>query len=118
LNVGGIYLYRQVTELEVPMYNPIFERDLLYPTDNLLEPGSVRVSVLKPETDGRLPLFITPKSDHDPMDYFDTIVDIIKTDIFDRIHIDIKSYGIFYIDKGNSNYIRLVYRNGKPLVEQ
>jgi len=95
------------------MDNAIFESDILYPTDNLLEPGSIHISVLKPQTDGRLPFFITPKSDHNPADYFDTIVDILQADIFDRICIDIRNYGVFFVETGESNYIKLIYRDGK-----
>jgi len=95
----------------------MFEWDLLYPTNNLLEPGSVRISVQKPDLEGRLPLLISPKTEHNPLDYVEKIVDAIQFGIFNRVRIDIKNHGIFFIKTENSNYIRLVYKDGKPLIE-
>lgn len=100
------------------MFNPMFERDLLYPTDNLLEPGSVHVSVFKPDMQGKLALLISPKTDHNPLDYVDTIIDIIQVDIFNRIHIDIRDFGIFFFESNNSSYIKLIYEDGKPRIVQ
>lgn len=98
------------------MYNPMFERDLLYPTDKLLEPGSVRISVLRPDIEGRLALLISPKTEHNPLDYVDTIIEILQEDIFNRINIDIKKMGVFFFEKDNK-HIKLVYKDDKPTIE-
>ena len=38
------------------MYIPIFDRDMLYPTGNNLDPGSVHVAVMRPNSQGNLPV--------------------------------------------------------------
>ncbi len=100
------------------MYTPIFDRDLLYPTDNHMDPGSVHVAVMKPDNQGKLPVFITPKSNHNPVDYLETLIGIIQADIFDRTRIDIKSQGIFYFTLQNNEIVKLVYQNGKQFIEK
>ncbi|NLK68938.1 MAG: hypothetical protein GX283_07230 [Clostridiaceae bacterium] len=98
------------------MYNHMFERDLLYPTDNPLEPGSVHVSVLSPDIDGRLPVLISSKSEHNPIDYIDDVVEVIQADIFDRIRIDIRDLGVLFIHKSEEEYTKIIYENGKPVI--
>jgi hypothetical protein len=76
------------------MKKAMFERDILYPTQNPLEPGSV--TVYSPENTGGLPIVIKAKTGHNPVDYVNEIITILQTDIFDRIRIDIRSSGIIY----------------------
>ncbi|HHY63824.1 MAG TPA: hypothetical protein GX501_02145 [Clostridiaceae bacterium] len=78
------------------MKKAMFERDILYPTQNPLEPGSVHVTVYSPENTGGLPIVIKAKTSHNPVDYVLEIITILQTDIFDRIRIDIRSTGIIY----------------------
>ncbi len=78
------------------MKKAMFERDILYPTQNPLEPGSVNVTVYPPENTGGLPIVIKAKTYHNPVDYVMEIIGILQTDIFDRIRIDIRSKGIIY----------------------
>ena len=99
------------------MYNHMFERDLLYPTDNALEPGSVHVSVLNPDIEGRLPVLISSKTEHNPIDYIDALIDIIQVDIFDRIRIDIRESGVFFFEKGDNSYTKLIFKDGKPVIK-
>ncbi len=80
----------------VIMKKAMFERDILYPTQNPLEPGSVNVTVYSPENTGGLPIVVKAKTNHNPVDYVIEIVGILQTDIFDRIRIDIRSKGIIY----------------------
>lgn len=80
----------------VKMKKAMFERDILYPTQNPLEPGSVHVTVYSPENTGGLPIVIRAKTNHNPVDYVAEIVGILQTDVFDRIRIDIRSKGIIY----------------------
>ncbi len=100
------------------MYIPIFDRDLLYPTDSQMDPGSVHVAVMKPDNQGKLPVFISAKSNHNPMDYMKTLVGIIQADIFDRTRIDIKDQGIFFFVLPNDEYIKLVYQDEKQVTEK
>lgn len=99
------------------MRQPMFERDLLYPTKSLIEPGSVHVSVLNPDILGRLPIMIVPKTVHDPLDYIDILIDIIQTDIFDRTRINIRDQGIFFFKVEENEYIKLIFENGKKITE-
>jgi hypothetical protein len=80
----------------VIMKKAMFERDILYPTQNPLEPGSVNVTVYPPENTGGLPIVVKAKTNHNPVDYLIDIISIMQTDIFDRIRIDIRSQGIIY----------------------
>lgn len=75
---------------------PMFERDILYPTDKPFEPGSAHVTVYPPENSGGLPIVITSKTSHNSLDYVMEILGILQADIFDRIRIDIKVSGILY----------------------
>ena len=100
------------------MPQPMFERYLLYPTDNLLEPGSVYVAVLRPDILGKLPILIVPKTVHDPLDYIDILIDIIQADIFDRTRINIRDQGIFFFYIKENEYIKLTFDDGKQITEK
>lgn len=98
------------------MNTAIFEWDLVYPTNNLFNPGSVRISVMNPDMEGRLSLLISPGTEHNPLDYVDKIIETIQSGIFNRIHIDIRNHGIFFFKADNSKYIKLVYEDGEPRI--
>lgn len=100
------------------MFTPMFERDLLYPADVPSEPGSVHVKVLSPDIRGKLPILILPKTSHNPLDYVDTLINILQLDVFERAHIDIKSQGIFFFKLHDDEYIKLVYEEGKKIKER
>ena len=42
------------------MSTVLFERDLLYPTDNIIEPGIIHVKILNPDN-SRMPVIVEPK---------------------------------------------------------
>lgn len=100
------------------MYTPIFDRDLLYPTGSRMDPGSVHVAVMKPDNQGKLPVFISAKSNHNPMDYMQTLVGILQADIFDRTRIDIEAQGIFFFVLPDDEYMKVVYQDGKQVTEK
>ncbi|MBP7176284.1 MAG: hypothetical protein KBA53_08745 [Thermoclostridium sp.] len=100
------------------MYTPMFDRDLLYPTKSQMEPGSVHVAVMKPDNQGKLPVFISSKSNHNPMDYLPTLIGILQADIFDRTRIDIKERGLFFFVLPNNEYIKLFYQDGQQVTEK
>lgn len=79
------------------MSQPMFERDLLYPTDVPYEPGSVHIRVFAPESDGRMPVHVEAKTEHNPLHHLDEIVNIMQSDIFDRIRMDIRKSGTIYL---------------------
>lgn len=83
------------------MYNVLYERDLLYPTENIAEPGCVHIEVLNPNKKAKIPIIIQSKTNHSPANYIDSIIRIMQSDIFDRIFVDIKSNGSIYIKKAN-----------------
>lgn len=96
----------------------LFEKDMLYPTDNCIEPGCIHIRVLSPNNDARIPVIIEDKSNHSPLKFIDSIVRLMQTDIFDRILVDIKKSVDIYIkseqqasEPGKSSYIR-VYLTG------
>jgi hypothetical protein len=75
----------------------LFERDILYPTDNGIEPGSIHIQVFGPDKFNKIPVVIEGKSSHSPIKYIDSIIRIIQSDIFDRIFIDIKKNVDIYV---------------------
>lgn len=95
----------------------LFERDILYPTDNSNDPGSIHLQVFDPDQNIRIPVIIEAKSNHSPLDYIDSIVRIMQSDIFDRIFIDIKRNVDIYIktnaetatEYGNHSHVKLSF---------
>jgi len=93
----------------------LFERDMLYPTDDTFEPGSVHIKVYAPDNNVKIPVVIESKSSHSPLKYIDAIVRIMQADIFDRIIIDVKKNVDIYIRAdselsakyGNHKYVRV-----------
>ncbi|HOQ08395.1 MAG TPA: hypothetical protein PK127_10565 [Clostridiales bacterium] len=103
----------------------LFEKDMLYPTENSIEPGSIHIRILSPDNRSRLPVLIEPKSNHPPIKYIDSIIRLMQTDIFDRIFVDIKKNVEIYIakhnadgDRGDTTYIRVYYRDGELVEEE
>ena len=97
----------------------LFERDMLYPTGNINEPGSIHIQVLSPNQNARIPVVIESKTTHSPLEYLDSIIRIMQTDIFDRIFVDIRKNVILYFkvgkelkDKSNSKPYLKVIHNG------
>lgn len=85
------------TQEDHAMNQPMFERDLLYPTDVPFEPGSVHIRVFAPESDGRMPVHIEAKTNHDLVDHIEAIMTLMQSDIFDRIRMDIRRSGVIYL---------------------
>ena len=97
------------------MENAMFERDLLYPTENPLEPGSIHIVVYKPDSNGRLPIVIEPKTEPLPIQYVNVILSIMQADIFDRIHMDVRLNGIFYFLVSEGKYTRVTIKHGDQI---
>ena len=76
--------------------NCLFERDLLYPTSNIFEPGIIHLKVLNP-TSSNMPLIIESKSNHCVVQYLKDIIDVMQKDVFDRINIKIEKNTSLYI---------------------
>lgn len=99
--------------------NVLYSRDLLYMTEKVNEPGSVHVEVLQPTSEGKMPVIIEGKTSHSPLSYIDTILRIMQTDIFDRIHIDVKeNLNIYIVNKdklikeyADYIYIKVIFTN-------
>lgn len=78
------------------MTKVLFERDLLYPTDNIIEPGIIHVKILNPDN-SRMPVIVEPKSNHSAVENIYTVLDVLQKDIFDRIKIKIAENTTVYI---------------------
>jgi hypothetical protein len=99
----------------------LFERDMLYPTGNLNEPGSVHVQIFNPNKRARIPVLIESKTNHLPLTYIDSIARIMQSDIFDRIFVDIKKNVDLYIkieaelskEYDGKSFIKVVYNGNK-----
>jgi hypothetical protein len=78
----------------------LYERDMLYPTININEPGSIHLQVYYPNKSARIPVVIEGKTNHSPVKYINSIIRIMQSDIFDRIFIDMKKNIDIYIKAG------------------
>ncbi len=78
------------------MNSLLFERDLLYPTQNVIDPGILHVKLLSP-ANSRIPVIIESKSVHSAVDNIKTIIDVMQKEIFDRINIKIYENTIVYL---------------------
>ena len=93
----------------------LFERDILYPTDSSIEPGSINIKVFSPNNQAKIPVVIESKTRHSPLKYMDTIMRIMQNDIFDRIFIDIRKNVDIYVkandeitaEYGNYSHVKL-----------
>lgn len=79
----------------------LFERDILYPTDNINDPGSIHIQVYSPDNRAKIPVVIECKTNHSAIKYIGTILRIMQSDIFDRIVIDLKKSADVYIKNNN-----------------
>ena len=97
----------------------IYERDLLYSTDNVIDPGCIHIVVLAPDKDNKKPIIIECRTAHSPIKYINSIIRIMQIDIFDRIHIELKNSAKIFIktdedfkkDFQNKNYIKVIVNN-------
>ncbi|HEX2924863.1 MAG TPA: hypothetical protein VHP38_01160 [Ruminiclostridium sp.] len=100
----------------------LFERDLLYPTQNIIDPGILHVKLLSP-TNSRIPVIIEPKSMHSAVANISTILDVMQKEIFDRINIKLSENTLVYLrlnelDKpnyGDSECLQVVFKEGKDV---
>jgi len=95
------------------MSSLLFERDLLYPTDNIIEPGILHVKILSPDN-SKMPVIVEPKSNHSSVENINAVLDVLQKDIFDRINIRIYDNTSVYIllsDLDKANYGDVKYLN-------
>lgn len=100
----------------------LFERDMLYPTDNSIEPGCIHAMVYGPDSDAKIPVILEAKTAHSPLKYIDNITRIMQIEIFDRILIDVRKSVDIYIkltsqlsaDFNNHSHIRVDLNGDKP----
>jgi len=70
------------------MSSILFERDLLYPTDNILDPGSLHIRILNPDN-SKMPVVVEPRSYHSAIENVNAVLDVLQKDIFDRINMKV-----------------------------
>ena len=102
------------------MKAPLFEKDILYRAGTKTELGSIHVSIYPPEKSGSIPLIVEQNSDHDPLKYIEDIIELIQSDKFDRLKIEIKSQSIIYFKKKQeAGYYSLKFDNdGRSFTEK
>lgn len=96
----------------------MFERDLLYPTENPLQPASVHIKVYPPRANGNILVVVESRTAHEHVEYLETILTIMQTDVFDRIRMDIRRNGELYFRKSpeDRSYQKVVYVDGKAVL--
>lgn len=100
--------------------NAMFERDLLYPTDNPAHPGSVHIKVYPPRTNGNILVVVESRTPHAHHEYLETILTIMQTDVFDRIRMDIRRSGELYFQNelDDRNYLKVQFVDGKSVLSE
>ncbi len=95
----------------------LFERDILYTTDNILNPGILHVRVLHPNN-SKMPVLIEPKSSHSAVENISSILDVLQKEVFDRINIKVYENTSVYImqneldkaNNGESKYLNVIFK--------
>lgn len=95
----------------------LFERDLLYPTDNILDPGILHIKILNPNN-SKMPVVVEPKSNHSAVKNINSVLDLLQKDIFDRINIRVYDNTLVYVmlnelDKeeyGSTKCVKVVFK--------
>lgn len=108
------------------MNQVLYERNLLYNTGIVFDPGSISVKIYGPDNSLRIITEIECRTNHSPLKYLDEIVEILGNDIFSKIKIDVrkdivmyfKGTGIKYAMDGNSKYIRVYFDNNVTVVDR
>ena len=97
----------------------LFERDLLYPTEDLFEFGSLHMSIFSPTENARIPVVLENKTVHSLIKYINAIVNVMQSDVFDRVHIDIKkSVDLYFVAEQEAlkeygkKYVQIIF-NGE-----
>lgn len=96
----------------------LFESDLLYPTENLLDPGILHVKILNPNN-SKMPVVVEPKSGHSAVENVNSILEVLQKDIFDRINIKVYDNTLVYVmlndsDRkayGDLKFLKVVFRD-------
>jgi hypothetical protein len=84
------------------IFEVLYERDMLYPTDNSIEPGSIHIQICGPDNNAKIPVIIEGKTQHSPLAHIDSIIRIMQSDIFDRVFIDVRKNTDIYIKVNES----------------
>lgn len=95
----------------------LFERDLLYPTDNILDPGILHIKILNPNN-SKMPVLVEPKSNHSAVKNILSVIEVLQKDIFDRINIRVYDNTLIYIQlndvdretHGDIRYLKVVFK--------
>lgn len=95
----------------------LFERDLLYPTDNILDPGILHIRILNPNN-SKMPVVVEPKSNHSAVNNIVSVIEVLQKDIFDRINIRVYDNTLIYIQltdadrevHGDFRYLKVVFK--------
>ena len=82
--------------------NSVYERDLLYPSETLYEPGCINVKMYSPTKEGKIPVVINSRTNHSPVKNIDAILKIMQIDILDRINVNINKNIELYIVSNDS----------------
>lgn len=99
-------------------------RDLLYDSGEPTEPGSIHVSILSPNSRPRLPIIIEEKTKHNPLKHMQSIIDVICSEMLNRVRIDIKKDVALYLKSNeeirkefDTPYIKVYYKDDKLCFE-
>ncbi|WP_010252508.1 hypothetical protein [Acetivibrio cellulolyticus] len=103
----------------------VYERDLLYPIDNENELGAIHLEVYGVGKNGKIQVVIENKSRYLLVKYIDSIINIMQSDVFNRLDVNVL-HGVdinILADEemkklyGNRKYIKVVINDGNKSFE-
>lgn len=93
----------------------LYERDLLFSTNNELEIGVISVKLLSSKSQNKIVTTVYEKSDHNMFDYSENILKSLNAEMFSRIKVNIlKNVDIIFINKQCAK--RIVFETDNSLV--
>lgn len=81
----------------------IYERDLLFATDDSNEIGVVKVKLYGAKKSSKITAVIEEKSEHDPLQYVESVLHSLDVEMFKRININIiDNIDVIFINSGKA----------------
>ena len=98
--------------------------DFLYDSGEAANPGSIHINVLHPNKRAKLPIVIEERSKHNPLSNLHNIIDIISSELFSRVNIDVKKDVVIYLKNSEKTmgdyrtpYIKVYYETDELLLK-
>jgi hypothetical protein len=92
----------------------LYERDLLFSTNNEVEIGVVSVKLISSKQNSKIVTVVRPKSEHNMFDYAESILKSLDAEMFSRIKVNIlKNVDVVFINEKDAK--RIVFETENSL---